>query len=107
MQSSRKTARAEEMQALLAEHAESELSLAAFARQHGVHPRKLYYWSRRLRSSPAAAKAVPRLAPVTLIHDGPGSPRIELELRSGHRLSLPSGFDAAELSRLVRALESC
>lgn len=107
MQSSRKTAQAEEMQALLAEHAKSELSLAAFARQRGIHPRTLYYWSRRLRSSAAAAKTAPRLAPVTLIHDRPGAPRIEVELRSGHRVHLPTGYDPAELSRLIGVLESC
>jgi transposase-like protein len=100
-----------EMQALLAEHAESGLSLAAFARQRGVSVRALYYWKGRLGTAAAAArKPASRrlsLAPVKLLPDQAEPPRVEIELRSGRRLRLFRGFDVGELPALIAVLESC
>jgi len=99
-----------EMQALLAEHAESGLSLAAFARQRGVSVRALYYWKGRLGTAAAARKPVSRrlsLAPVKLLPDQAELPRVEIELRSGRRLRLFRGFDVGELPALIAVLESC
>lgn len=102
--------RAAEMQALLAEHAESGLSLAAFARQRGVSVRALYYWKGRLGTGVAARKPGSRrlsLAPVKLLPDQGDAPRLEIELRSGRRLRLFRGFDMGELPALIAVLESC
>lgn len=107
MESDQTPSRAEAMKALLAEHANSGISLAAFARSHGIREGTLYYWSRRLRSHSPAGKPGPRLAPVKLIPDRPDSPVLEIELRSGHTLRLFSGLDKTELTNLLSVLASC
>ena len=47
-----------------------------------------------------------RFAEVTLAGRR-SAPALVVSLRGGRRLRVPPGFDAAEVSRLVRALESC
>jgi hypothetical protein len=48
-----------------------------------------------------------RFAEVRLIGDRARGGRVDVLLRGGRRLRVPSGFDAEEVVRLVRALESC
>ncbi|HEX5828615.1 MAG TPA: hypothetical protein VFY23_13905 [Candidatus Limnocylindrales bacterium] len=49
----------------------------------------------------------PRFAEVRLVGDRPIAARAIVVLRGGRRLRVAPGFDADEVVRLVRALESC
>lgn len=54
------------------------------------------------------AKGSGAFTEVTLVGDAPRrSPRVEIRVRGGRRLRVPHGIDAAEISRLVRVLETC
>jgi hypothetical protein len=87
-----------------------------FAAGAGVNASTLLWWSTKLRSERAVAKAAghtrrpdegsQRLEPVSLVElrAGVSDDRFELELGGGRRLRIPAGFDAAALERLLRVL---
>lgn len=82
----------------------SELSLSAFARRHGIDPRRLYWWRGRLRQTagtPISFKEV-KLPHAT----SEGSGTFEVVLRSGLVVRVANSFDAAALRRLIAALEN-
>ncbi len=87
---------------VLAELQASGKSTAAFARQHGISPAKLYRWRAQLQLEPAAADFVPvvldRATPT------PSHAEIELLLGDGVRIGVPRGFCAQTLSRLLAVL---
>jgi transposase-like protein len=77
-------------------------SLSAFARQHGVQPRRLARWSRRLETALQFHPVrITGAVPPTRSPDA-----IEIELPSGERIRLPHGFDAEDLRRLFSVLEA-
>jgi transposase-like protein len=86
----------------------SGLSLREFSRRHGIHPRRLARWSRRLEQ---AAAQRPQFHPVRLIaarvitppSDEPG---IEIILPHGHRVGVRDGFSAADLHSVLDVLEA-
>ena len=90
----------------------SGLSLRKFAAKEGLKAGSLSFWKWKLgqeRGRKGKAKAIP---PVEFI-EVKATPAIELavpqsfevELRSGRRVRVAAGFDAAELARLVVVLE--
>jgi lambda repressor-like predicted transcriptional regulator len=86
----------------------SGLSLREFSRRHGIHPRRLARWSRRLEQ---AAAERPQFHPVRLIAARvitPPSeePGIEIILPHGHRVGVRHGFAAADLHGVLDVLEA-
>ena len=77
--------------------------MAAFARRHGIHRRRLGRWAKRLAGE---AEAVD-FHPVRLIRGeeerGWGEP-IEIGLGQGWRVRVPTGFLATELERVLEVL---
>jgi hypothetical protein len=100
------TTRAEHWRRLITEHAESGLSLRAFAARAGVSPNTLGYWKYKRGIVPASS--VPQIVPVTVVEDArPSAVSIVLEL-GGARLELRPGFAADDVSRLITILRrSC
>jgi transposase-like protein len=99
---------------------DSGLPLREFAGEVGVNPSTLSYWKWRLsREAPksaaprkaalkkAASLAVRPLSFVELTKQAPSRlvEPFEVELVSGERVRVPSGFDAEALARLLRVLE--
>ncbi|WP_052519005.1 IS66 family insertion sequence element accessory protein TnpA [Archangium violaceum] len=87
----------------------SGLSVAEFARRHGLGPQRLRWWKKR-----RAEEAAPALAFVPVHVAAPPSPeaqraagaaRMKVVLARGRRIRVEPGFDAGEVARLVRALE--
>lgn len=82
----------------------SGLTLEEFARQEGVSPGQLAWWTGRLRSlrasnrqtAPAFVELVPAQAPAPA--------GIELVLAGGLVMRVPVGFDETTVARLVRTL---
>jgi transposase-like protein len=97
----------------------SGLSLARFARRHGLHVKRLARWRARLREGRSARPAPGRplqLVEVTLREDQePGSevelvprpspPSLRLAVTVGQAtVDIPVGFDQAHLRRVVATL---
>lgn len=93
---------AEDARAVLAELEGSGLSADEFAARTGLDPKRLYRWRRRLREAERSlfveVTAKPTSAPVR-------AGVFVVELGNGRTVRVPVGFDAAELRRLVEALE--
>jgi hypothetical protein len=89
----------------------SGLSQKAFAEKEKIPYTTLLYWRRRLGKTTRGRVRKPAamtLAPVRIVPDGPRSGRaFELRTSSGLSISVPHGFDEAELRRLLAALSSC
>ena len=85
---------------------ESQLSLSAFAKHHGLALPRLYYWQRRLRALDAPDSEVPlRLVQLRVRSDDPSPSRpFELLLPSGLTIRVPPKFDAESLLHLLAAL---
>lgn len=100
--------RRETAELVLEAWAESGLSVAAFARQHGIQAKRLGWWRKRLEE---VAEPAPVFHRVQLIQDrerdeSGGDGAVELVLRGGRRISVRPGFDTATLEQLVRVVES-
>ena len=88
---------------------QSGLTARVYAEQAGLNAGTLCYWKWRLsrdarmqkpagrtrRRRPRKPKLV-ELTPLTVVDE-----RVEIELSNGHRLHVPSRFDADALARLV------
>jgi hypothetical protein len=103
---------------------DSGLRTAEFAAELGINPRTLTYWKWTLGkeargekrewprrkgqtvSVKASQETAPQTASLIEVHAEPNDARFELELRGGHRLRVPTGFDAQMLSRLLDVLEA-
>jgi len=99
------------MPALLAALAESGGNIAAFARERGLSPWKLYE-ARRVaapwRGRPPGRKAVAEFAEVRVVDELPPIPAaVELVLPAGYRLVIPASFDDQALRRLLKVLTQC
>ena len=100
------TPRAREMQRVLQELEESCESVRSFADRRGITESTIWYWRRRLRERDVERDGNVTFAPVR-ISPSERSSDFEVTLAGGHRVSVPAGFDEAELSRLIEVLESC
>jgi transposase len=91
---------------------DSGLTAKEFARELGFNPRSLVFWKWQLGraatpSKPAHTKLErPKPLPLVELAVSASSPQFELELRGGHRLTIPPSFDADALRRLLAVLES-
>ena len=95
---------------LLEQQAESGLSVTDYAARVGISPWTLYQWRRRLASSCDDDRAArPKLIEVAVAQpELLAAGGLVVRLDDGRRsITVPSGFDADELRRLVEVLESC
>jgi len=103
----------EEIPGLLEAVAAAGGNTAAFAREHGLAPWKLYQAQRAARGAgprrrKRRRKAERVFARVRVVeeHRAPAEP-LELVLVSGHRLRIPVGFDETTLRRVIAVVASC
>lgn len=94
---------------LLAAVADSGLSLSDFAREFGIHAKRIERWQKRL-ALPARRIANHGATPITfqpieVVMDEPTERGLELVLRNGRRIAIHGEFDPNVLERLVRAVE--
>jgi len=92
------------------EQERSGKTVQAFAKARGLSAATLYWWRSELkRGARRSSGGELQLAPVTLLESGepvaPSLATFEVTLSSGHRVLVPSGFDADSLRRLIAALE--
>lgn len=90
----------------------SGLSVRTFAAREGLKAGSLSFWKWKLAQGQRRASAAAPVAPLKFVEltaaasTAPAGPAIlEVVLRSGRMVRVPSGFDAAELARLVGVLE--
>lgn len=108
---------------VLEEQRRSGKSVARFAKDRGLVPERLYWWQRKLgreareparrgRQAPRRASAMtfaevrPRAVANARAGSGAAAERLEVVLAGGRRISVPSGFVAADVQRLIAAVES-
>lgn len=96
--------REEEARAVVGAWRASGESLSAFARHHGVQPRRIARWNRRLET--AAPLHFHPVRVTGAVDPKPSAAAIEIELPSGERIRLPPGFDADDLRRLFSVLDA-
>ena len=92
----------------LSKHKESGLSLAAFARRHGLPLHRLQWWRARLKEVSKEHRSPVRLVPVRIRPTAvllPPTSGFAIELRGGRVIRVTAPFDADALGQLVRALE--
>jgi hypothetical protein len=97
----------EQMAKWLARGEQCGWSLSELARRSGQPAWKLRWWQKR--RDRARAAAAPANAFVTVeLTDSTASPPTSLEVTtpSGHRVSVPAGFDPEHLRRLLQALDA-
>ena len=108
--------REDEIRQAVAELAASGETVAGFARRRGIEAWKLYEWRRRnsgsakkSRSKPSRRRGATVEPPsfVAVKLGEPGAPTgFELTIGS-MKISVPPGFDANELLRLLKVVASC
>ncbi|WP_257460869.1 IS66 family insertion sequence element accessory protein TnpA [Archangium lipolyticum] len=98
-----------EAQVVLKAQEASGLSVAEFARRHGLGPQRLRWWKKRRaeEANPALAFIPVRVEaePSSQAQQAPSGASMEVVLARGRRVRVEPGFDAHALARLVRALE--
>lgn len=86
----------------------SGLSDERYAEKHGLHPKRLYWWRSKLgrgkRSRKKASRKKTRFVEVKA-SQVTTSTVVEVTLRNGRRVTLPLDADAAQLARLLDAVE--
>ena len=103
----------DEIPALLEAVAAAGGNTAAFAREHGLSPWKLYEARRAAagggpRRGERQRRAEHLFVPVRVVEEGTARAEpLELVLVSGHRLRIPVGFDETTLRRLMGVVTSC
>jgi len=95
---------ASELPALLSELEQSGLGVAAFARSRGLKPQNIY---RALRRGKREAQPAMSFDAVRISGVGVERAAFKLELSSGHKLSVPVGFESSALRRLLEVLGTC
>jgi hypothetical protein len=90
-----------EARVVVAAWRQSGATLTAFARSRGVHPRRLARWARRLEGK---RREPVRFHPVRLVEKRPREAKLEIVLRSGCRVRVPSGFAVEDLRRVLEAV---
>lgn len=106
--SDRRRVDVEEVPQLLTDLEASGQSLAAFARERGLETWRLYEARRKSGGGGPSRKRrqAVELAPIEVRATTSAGP-LELALSSGHVLRIPTGFDEAELRRLLGVLAGC
>ena len=95
-----------EAQVVLASQKASGLSIFAFACREGLDPDRLYRWTKRLKQPHAEARTRKiRPAPFIEVRTPTRPTGIDVQLRGGHRLCVPPGFDADSLRQLILVLD--
>ena len=94
---------------ILKAHERSELSLLAFAREHGLCYASLLRWRGRQRKgasvlAPPDTEADPHFVPVKLEGEGLGGDYV-LSWPEGRSLKIPRQFETDSLRRLLTVLE--
>ena len=89
---------------LLAELDESGPGVAAFSRERRLKPQNIYATRRRQRQ---ADEPAPVFDAVHVIGGLDSTPAFTVDLRSGHKLSVPADFNAKSLQRLLEILATC
>jgi transposase-like protein len=100
---------ANDAKAALEECAKSRLSTAAFAREHGFDPQRLYWWRRRGIDATHGNIAPVSFEEVDLAAVGTGEGgdgRFEIELSSGCVVRVPSSFEENALRRLLAVVRA-
>jgi hypothetical protein len=106
----RTSKRREEIERLLERRDREGLTYAEVARIAGIRPSTVTTWAWRLRREgrrPArrsGRQSFVEIVPRDCERDGA---RVEIELRSGRRVIVPAEVGPEQLTRIVRALESC
>ena len=97
----------EQMAKWLAWREQHGWSFPETARRCGQPAWKLRWWRKRLERTRSAETAGRAFVAVELT-DAPSSTAAALDVttRSGHRVSVPAGFDPEHLRRVLRALEA-
>ena len=82
-------------------------SWAVLSRRSGLPVWKLRWWQRRFQrmSVPSSAPSSDAFVAVEVVTPSRATP-IEVVTRSGHRVSVPFGFDEEQLIRLLRVLDA-
>ena len=104
-----RTPRDEEIPSLLRALDAAGGNTAAFAREHGVTPWKLYKAQRERAARRGRVKArevAEEFVRVEIVDEGRTAP-LELVLEGVGRLLLPRDFDESALRRLIGVLRSC
>ena len=89
----------------------SGLSIRTFAEREGLKAGSLSFWKWKLGQDRGGKSAGRQASPVSFVElraepaAGSSVQPFEVELRSGRRVRVAAGFDAAELARLVVVLE--
>lgn len=85
---------------------ESGEELKAFARRHGIKPRRLRQWAERLEASEEAMAFHPvRVVQATeAAGEGPGGEPIEIVLGEGCSVRVSPGFAVQDLERVLGVL---
>lgn len=94
----------DEAQVVVAAWQASSETLSRFARRHGVDPRRVARWARRL-DEPTPVRFHPVRVSEAAGPDRDGG-AIEIELPGGLRIRLPRGFEAEDLRRLLSVLDA-
>jgi transposase len=98
-----------EAQAVVEAYEASGLSVAEFARRHGLGPQRLRWWKKRgAKGAGSTLSFVPvhvAAPPSPEAQRAAGGASMEVVLARGRCIRVEPGFDAGELARLVRALE--
>jgi hypothetical protein len=87
--------------ALIDKHAESGMSAAAFCKEQGINPQRLYFWRRRFRADSTSPGFI-RLVPTSKT---PFS-GIRIVLDHGVCVELDRGFDPLTLRETIDALRT-
>lgn len=92
---------------LIAAQSKSGLTVREFAAAEGIRAATLYWWRSKLRRD---RRDVTKLVPVEVVERGSdldsrgSTDGFELHVDGVMTLRVPTGFDEAELRRLIRAL---
>ena len=97
----------DEARAVLSAASRSGLSLAAFARRHGLLDRTLYWWRTQLRAHPNVEPATGMFARICT-DSLPNREVSGIEIAvSGTTIRVAPGFDPQTLAQVVAALRPC
>ena len=80
--------------------------LPAFARRHGIKPRRLGQWARRLESPDEGIAFHPVRVVQAPSEERRGPDPIEVVLGDGRSVRVPPGFAAQDLERVLGVLEA-
>lgn len=81
----------------LAAQERSGKSVLGYCREHGINPKRLYYWQKKRKGAVGGRAEFVEIK-------RPGSGSFELRVRDGVTLVIPEQFKPEQLRRLLEAL---